>query len=117
MAERVTAAMRRRERRLRSMLRHEQIANSSRGQKTATVIREVEEQDTYEAPRRQKTLPPKARPGILAEPGPQRSDRTVRRSALDTLPTLGLPILAGVSGEVVGAPPSSQPRRWKSLRK
>ena len=36
-----------------------------------------------------------ARPGIFVEPGPQRSDRSWRRSAGDGLPTIGLPALAG----------------------
>ena len=38
---------------------------------------------------------PGERPGILAEPGPQRSDRTVPRSAVKALPILGLRVLAG----------------------
>ena len=72
------------------MLRHERTAvamaeaeathHSSRGQKIATSIREVEEHETNNAPRRQKAPPPGARPGILAEPGPQSSDRSLRRS-------------------------------------
>ena len=104
------SARRRRERRLRSMLRHERAAvatavaesthHSSRGQKSATVIREEEVHETYDGPRAQKR-PPGERPGILAEPWPQRSDRTVWRSVGDTHPTLGLPVLAGASGEVM----------------
>ena len=39
----------------------------------------------------------------LAEPRPQRSDRPVRRSAGEALPTLGLRVLAGASGEAVDA--------------
>ena len=41
------------------------------------------------------------RPGILPEPGLQRSDRTVRRFAGAALPTPGLPVLAGALGEAV----------------
>ena len=73
-----SAARRRRERRLRSFLRHERLAvamavaearhHSSRGQTTATAISEVEEQETYNAPRRQKAPPPGMRPASLAEP-------------------------------------------------
>ena len=48
-----------------------------------------------------KTLPPGVRPGSLAEPGPQRSDRSVRCSSGDSLPTLALPALAGSAGEAV----------------
>ena len=43
----------------------------------------------------------RAWPGILAEPGPQRSDRSRRKSSGDTHTTLGLPVLAGALGEVV----------------
>ena len=43
------------------------------------------------------------RPGILAEPGPQRSDRSRRHFSGDCLPTLGLPALAGPLGEQVGS--------------
>ena len=35
----------------------------------------------------------RARPGILAESGPQRSDRSLRHSSRDGLPTLSLPVL------------------------
>ena len=73
-----SAARRRRERRLRSFLRHERLAvamavaearhHSSRGQTTATAISEVEEQETNNAPRRQKARPPGMRPASLAEP-------------------------------------------------
>ena len=52
-------------------------------------------------PRAQETPPPGARPGILAEPGPQRSDRSRRHFSGDCLPTLGLPVLAGALGEQV----------------
>ena len=105
------SARRRRERRLRSLLRHVRLAvamavaeathHSSRGQKTATVIREVEEQAAHGGLRAQKTPPPGARPGMLAEPGAQRSDPSRRHFSGDCLPTLGLPVLAGASGEQV----------------
>ena len=51
----------------------------------------------HDALRGQKTQPPGVRPGILAEPGPQRSDRTVRRSSGET-PLLAVPVLAGGDG-------------------
>ena len=57
--------------------------------------------DAHDALRGQKTPPPGVRPGSLGDPGPQRSDRTVRRSSGDSLPTLALPVLAGSAGEVV----------------
>ena len=41
------------------------------------------------------------RPGSVAEPGPQRSDRSLRHSSGAALPTLGLPVLDGASGEAV----------------
>ena len=46
-----------------------------------------------------KQPPPGERPGILAEPGPQRSDRSRRHSSGDDLLTPSLPVLAGASGE------------------
>ena len=111
-----SAAKRRRERRLRSWWRHEaqsvraavttvlhhscDVGREMYDQKMVTA-REVEEHETYDGPRAQKAPPPGARPGLLAEPGPQRSDRSLRRFAGDTHPTLGLPVLSGASGEVV----------------
>ena len=71
-----------------------------RGQKTAARAGEVEHATHY-GPRAQETPPPGARPGILAEPGPQRSDRSRRHSSGDNLPTLALPALAGSAGEVI----------------
>ena len=43
------------------------------------------------------------RPGVLKEPVPQRSDRSLRRSAGDSQPTLGLPVLAELSGDALEA--------------
>ena len=40
-------------------------------------------------------------PSSLVDPGPQRSDRSLRRSAGDNLLTLALPVLTGSAGEVV----------------
>ena len=57
--------------------------------------------EKHVAPLAQNTAPPGARPGILAEPGPHRSDRNRRHSSGDTHPTFGLPVPAGASGEVV----------------
>ena len=89
MSERVGAAKRRRDR-LRAWHRHEQLtaaielatALHHSAQRPKTVVEEPREEVvkvTHDAPRAQKTPPPGVRPGILAEPGPQRSDRTVRR--------------------------------------
>ena len=57
-------------------------------------LREVEAHETDHAPRGQKEPPPEARPGMLSEPGPQRSDRTVLHSSSDA-PLLAAPSLAG----------------------
>ena len=110
---------RRRERRLRSWLRHEQqtvrmalVAASHhsaqqnaapRGPKTGARAREVEEQVTHVGLRAQKTPPPGERPGILPEPLPQRSDRSRRRFSGDGLAQLAMPSLAGAAGEAVDA--------------
>ena len=109
-AHAASAAKRRRERRLRAMLRHERRSvamalsefthHSSRGQRTARALEEVENA-THDAPRRQKTPPPGERPGSLFDPGPQRSDRSLRRSAGDGLPQLITPSLASTASEAV----------------
>ena len=86
----------------RSAWRHEQLSvavalaasthhsaqqiGASRSQKTATRAKEVEEHVT-----RRLGPPSGERPGVLAEPGPQRSDRTMRHSVGDGLPPLVLP--------------------------
>ena len=106
--EHAGAAKRRRERRLRQWHRHERMTvamavaeathhSAPRRQKTATAIREVEEQATHGGLRAQTAPPPGMRPGILPEPGPQRSDRCLRRSARNT-PLLAMPSLAGGDG-------------------
>ena len=113
------SARRRRERHLRAWWRHEQASVSAavvsdlhhscdvgpvlyealRGHKKTTEG-EVEEHVTHAALRAQTGPPPGKRPGILPEPGPQRSDRTVRRFA-GSLPTPDLSVLAGALGEAV----------------
>ena len=74
------AAWRRRQRRLRSMLRHERqtvamaLAESlhhSAERPEKARAREVEEQDQDAALRRQKAPPPGKRPGVLKDPEPQ----------------------------------------------
>ena len=111
------SAHRRRERRLRSMLRHERLVvamalaetlrhsaqrvmeqhTALRGQKTASAW-EVEARESHSALRGQKQPPPG---GSLLDPRPQRSDRTVRRSAGDGLLQLAVPSLASPGSEAV----------------
>ena len=50
--------------------------------------------------RAQITPPPGVRPGLPPEPGPQRSDRSLRRSAGDA-PPLTVPVLAAAADEAV----------------
>ena len=64
----------------------------------------MEEHEKYGALRRQRAPQLESRLAPLSEvAGPQRSDRTVRRSAGDGLPTLASPSLAGSAGEAVDA--------------
>ena len=58
---------------------------------------EVEEHETHDDLRAQTAPSPGMRLGILPEPGPQRSDHCLRRSAGDT-PLLAVPSLAGGDG-------------------
>ena len=77
-----------------------QQIGAPRGQKTAARAREVEEQATHDGLRAQTAPPPGVRPGRLAEPGPQRSDRSLRRSSGHT-PLLGVPSLADAPAEAI----------------
>ena len=71
---------------MRSWLRHEQhgvrmalaAALHLRRQTTGTGARERDVYETHNAPRKTQHT---SRPGLLLEPGPQRSDRTVWRSS------------------------------------
>ena len=74
--------------------------SAPRRQKTATAIREEVELETHAGLRAQMIPPPGARPGLPPEPGPQRSDRSLRRSAGDA-PPLTVPVLAAASDEAV----------------
>ena len=116
------APPRRRQRRLRAQWRHEQqtvavvlaaaLHHSAgpkvviqqhaalRGLHTGTRAEGEVESATNNVLRYQKTPPPWVRPGLLREPGPQRSDRTVRRSAGDA-PPLAMPVLAAAPDEVI----------------
>ena len=105
MSERVGAAKRRRHRRLRAWHRHEQLtvamelaaALHHSAQRPKTVVEEPKEEVenvTRDGLRAQKSPPPGVRPGSLFDPRPQRSDRTVRRSA-GADPSLTLVSLAG----------------------
>ena len=71
-----------------------------RGQKTAARAGEEVVHDAHDALRGQKTPPPGVRPGSLSDPGPQRSDRTVRRSS-GAFPLLAVPVLADTAAEAV----------------
>ena len=73
-----------------------------RSQKLATRAEEEVEHDKNDAPRRQTAPPPGARPGFLAEPGPQRSDRSLRRSS-GNAPLLVVATLAAASADGVDA--------------
>ena len=101
------AAMRRRQRRLRSWLRHERMTvamtlaemmhhTAPRGPTVASVGEGVEHEQ-HDGLRALKPPLPGVRPGSLSDPGPQRSDRTVRHSAGDT-PLLVVPALRGDDG-------------------
>ena len=96
------AAWRRRQRRLRSMLRHERqtvamaLAESlhhSAQRPEKARAREVEEQDQHEALRRQKAPPPGMRPGVLQDPVPQ--GRVVQHSGIgyELVLALDVPVL------------------------
>ena len=105
-----TAAARRRQRRLRSWLRHERMTvamtlaemahhTAPRGPKMARVGEEVV-QDVHEALRGQKTPPPGKRPAALRESGPQ----LVAEHAgcpCSCLPSLATPSLADATADVV----------------
>ena len=73
-----------------------------RSQTTATRARKVEEHETNDALRRQTAPPLGARPGTLAEPGPQRSDGSLRRSSENT-PLLVVATLAAAADGVDAA--------------
>ena len=116
------AAKRRRQRRLRSWLRHEQqtvaavlatVSHHSyprvdtahdglRALKTVTSTREGVEHEKHVGLRAQKPPLPGVRPGSLLDPGPQRSDRTVRHSAGE-VPLLVVASLADASADGVDA--------------
>ena len=96
-----------RQRRLRSWLRHERMTvamtlaemthhTAPRGPTMARVGEGVEHEQ-HDGLRAQKPPLPGVRPGSLFDPGPQRSDRTVRHSAGDT-PLLVVPALHGNDG-------------------
>ena len=65
-----------------------------RGQTTGTSAREGEVREQHYGLRAQKPPLPGMRPGSLLDPGPQRSDRTVRHSAGEA-PLLVVASLAG----------------------
>ena len=124
------AAQRRRERRLHAWQRHVRTAvqlalaeklhhsankvephDALRGQNKRAGREEVENV-TRDGLRAQKSPPPGVRPGSLVDPGPQRSDRTVRRSSgMD--PLLVVASLADASADGVDAATLSFLLRWR----
>ena len=118
------AAWRRRQRRLRWLLRHEQqtvaavlatVSHHSypkvdtahdglQAQRTVTSTREGVEHETNGGLRAQKPPLPGKRRGLPPEPEPQVRAATVSHVAAgDGLPTLAMPSLVGAAGEVVDA--------------
>ena len=104
-----STAARRRQRRLRSWLRHERmtVAMTLAEMSHHTALREltmarVEEVEkvTHDGLWAQMTPPRGERPGCLSDPGPQRSDRTVRHSAGEA-PALSPPSPADAAADVV----------------
>ena len=91
-----TAAARRRQRRLHSWLRHERMTVAMTLAEMARVWEGVEHEQ-HDGLRAQKPPLPGVRPGSLFDPGPQRSDRTVRHSAGDA-PLQVVPELHGDDG-------------------
>ena len=67
---------------------------------TTRASAEEEVHELYDGLGAQKRPPLGVRPGILAEPRQQRSDRSLRRSSQET-PLLGVPSLADASDEAV----------------
>ena len=105
-----TAAARRRQRRLRSWLRHERMTvamtlaelthhTAPRGLKMARVGEEVV-QDAHEALRGQKTPPPRSQPAALREPGLQLVSEHAG-CPCSCLPSLATPSLADTTADVV----------------
>ena len=109
------APMRRRQRRLRSMLRHEQqsvalalaqaLHHSAGPSKTKVVERrerqEGEVQVVYDAPRSQKTPLPGVRPGVPLDLGPPGDEAVAVGYAAASVPLLGAPSLADSSAEAI----------------
>ena len=76
---------------------------AQRGQMTGARAREGEVHEKNDAPRRQNAPHLGERPGILVEPGPQRSDRSLWHSSGDGLTLLTTPSLASSVSEAVDA--------------
>ena len=107
--------MRRRQRRLRSMLRHEQQSvamalaqalHHSAGPSMTKVVerrerQEGEVQDANDAPRSQTTLLPGVRPGVPLDPGPPVDEAVAVGYAAASVPLLGAPSLADSSAEAI----------------
>ena len=107
-----SSAWQRRQRRLRSWLKHErqtvamalaECLHHSAQRPVEARAREVEEQDKNNASRRQKAPPPGMHPGVLKEPEVQGSLVAPLRPGSGAAPGLALPSLIGASGEAVDA--------------
>ena len=99
--ERVAAAMRRRERRLRLWAKHERLTVAMALAENLHHSRQKVEGGKHEGPPAQKTARATgARPGVLEEPEPQGGAVTDGYVAAP-LPSLAVPLLAGAAGEGV----------------
>ena len=107
-----SSAWRRRQRRLRSWLKHErqtvamalaEYLHHSAQRPVEARAREVEEQDKNNASRRQKAPAPGMHPGVVKEPEVQGSLVAPLRPGSGAAPGLALPSLTGASGEAVDA--------------
>ena len=97
--ERAGAAFRRRERQLRSWLRHERMTVRV---ELAAALHHSAGPDTNDAVRSQKTVSSRgARPGVLQDPAPQLVSENAACPCSSGVPSLSLPVLADRAAEVV----------------
>ena len=96
-----------------TMILQKSCTTTSRGPKIARVGEEVVH-DAHDGLWGPKTPPLGVRPGSLAEPGPQRSDRSLRRSSGQILSWV--PSLADAPAEAIDGASSSR-RPWSGRKK